>query len=43
MSKVKVFHLNNYVRSFPDYDSASEWKWEQKCPEDYEIVEAREL
>ena len=43
MNKVKVFHLNNYVRSFPDYDSASEWKWGQKSPEDYEIVEAREL
>lgn len=35
----RVYHLNRYVRSFADRDQASEWIWNQKGPEDYEILD----
>ena len=35
----RVYHLSRYVRSFADRDAASLWVWDQKCPEDYEILD----
>ena len=35
----RVYHLNRHVNTFTSLDEASEWKWQQATPEDYEILD----
>ena len=35
----RVFHLNQYVRSFPSHDAASLWVYAQPNAGDYEILD----
>jgi hypothetical protein len=39
MNTYKVYHLNNFVRSFSDRDKALEFIYSKPSPEDYEILD----
>lgn len=37
--KYRVYHLNRFVKSFTDRDSALHYVYAQRTPEDYEILD----
>lgn len=35
----RVFHLNRFVKSFPNRDAALAYVYSQRTPEDYEVLD----
>jgi len=39
MNRYRVFHLGQYVKSYPSRDAALNYVYSQRTPEDYEILD----